>query len=87
MTAVDLTSANSDAIAESALALCLACGELFPAQDIESFSSIPGVGLSAQCPLCGNVSIVPSATGFPLDDKEACDAARKEWELCHARQK
>lgn len=86
LTLAAYTNNNSEAIAESALALCAACGEIVPAQDIDYFLVTSG-GLSARCPLCNSVAIIPSASGFPMDDLEACDKVRKEWKSCHALQK
>jgi len=57
------SSHNKDLIKRSKVCSCFFCGRVFPSNEVDSWTT----DKTALCPYCFIDSVLPDASGFPLD--------------------
>jgi len=62
---LDAATDNQEAVTESNMCGCFACGSIYPSVDVDEF-----VGSTALCPVCGKQAVLPSSTELPVHDEK-----------------
>ena len=70
-------SQNMDAISMSKQCGCFYCLNVYPPSDIVEWIEENDGDFTAECPKCGIDSVIPSASGIPLDTEFL--ATMKKW--------
>ena len=68
---------NKDAVSKSRLCGCFHCLSIYPASDVVEWIEDNG-GFTAECPKCGVDSVIPDASGIPLN-ADFLAAMNKRW--------
>lgn len=70
-------SQNMETISKSKMCGCFYCLNVYPAVDVVEWVEENDGGFTAECPKCGIDSVIPDASGFPLDSDFL--VAMKKW--------
>lgn len=68
---------NKEAVGKSQLCGCFHCLSIYPASDVVEWIEDNG-GFTAECPKCGVDSVIPDASGIPLN-ADFLAAMNKRW--------
>lgn len=66
---------------ESNLCGCFYCQMVYKPNEIEEWTDGNDEDQTALCPKCGIDSVIGSASGYPVEDKEFLKAMHKRWFL------
>lgn len=71
---------NRDEIARSEVCGCLYCRSVFARTAITDWcDEVDGENMTALCPRCGIDSVLPSASGYPVADKQFLERMHAYW--------